>query len=169
MRLRAASMSANVTTSLTLEGCLRRCQSRNGNPEWAAAHVIQTEPVTEFNARGLTPMFAADSKFNLWPSFSAQVPGDFHQSPNAFLVNRRERIRINNIKLRVSRQKNAGIVPAHSQCRLGKIVCAKTEELSVARDLVRDECSARDFDHRSDEIIEFGILFLRYFAGDAAD
>ncbi len=50
-----------------------------------------------------------------------------------------------------------------------EIVRAKTEELGVARDLIRDKCRARDFNHCPDEIIEFCLLFLRHLSGHAAD
>src|SRR5207237_8118439 len=167
MRSRAASISLNVTTSLALEGCLSRCQSRNGNPKWAATHVIQTEPVTEFDAHGFAAVFAANPQLDVRPSLASQVARNFHQAPNAFLIDRRKRIRIQNIKFRVDREKTTRIVPAHSERRLCEIVCAKAEELRVARDQIGDECGARGFNHCPDEINESRFLFLCHFVGNA--
>ena len=125
--------------------------------------------MTELNAGRLAAVFAANPELDVRPSFASQIASDFHQAANALLIDRRERICIHNVELRVGGKKTAGIVPAHSQRRLCEIVCAKTEELGVARDLVRDERCARDFDHCPDEIVEFHLLFLRHFAGDATD
>src|SRR6266700_6679253 len=160
MRSRAAPMSLNVTKSLSLERGLGRCQSCNPNPKWAATHVIQTETVTEFDAHGFAAVFAANSQLDVRPSLASQVARNFHQAPNAFLIDRREWIRIHNIKFSVDREKTARIVPAHSERRLCEIVCAKAEEFSVARNLVGNECGARDFNHCPDEIIELRFLFL---------
>src|SRR5207237_5765439 len=90
MRSRAASISLNVTTSLALEGCLSRCQSRNGNPKWAATHVIQTEPVTKFDAHGFAAVFAANPQLDVRPSVASQVASNFHQASDAFLMARRQ-------------------------------------------------------------------------------
>src|SRR5438552_8959904 len=178
MRLRAASMSLNVITRFNLgarsraclfERCLGRGQSRNRNPKRTATDVIQTEPVTELNAGRLAAVFAANPELDVRPSFASQIASDFHQAANALLIDRRERICIHNVELRVGGKKTAGIVPAHSQRRLCEIVCAKTEELGVARDLVGHERSARDFDHRADQVFEFCSSFFCNFTSDATD
>jgi hypothetical protein len=70
----------------TLERCLRRCQSRDGNPEGTATDVIETEPVTEFDAIWFAPVFAANSQFDVWPRLSAKVASNFHQATNTFLI-----------------------------------------------------------------------------------
>ena len=114
-------------------------------------------------------MFAANTEFNVGSCFASQVARDFHQAADPPLVDRRERIRVNNIELRISRQKTSGIVPAHPERRLRKVVCAETEELGVTRDLVGQECRARDLDHCPNEITKFCFLFLCHFTGDAAD
>ena len=125
--------------------------------------------MAEFDAVRFAAVLAANAQLNLGARLSAEVAGDFHQATNASLIDGCERVRIHNVELGVSRKKTAGIVPAHSQRGLCKIVCAKTEELGIACDLVRDERCARDFDHCPDEIGEFRLLFLRHFAGYATD
>src|SRR4029450_9387023 len=169
MRSRAASMSRKVTTNSALDCCLGCCQSRNRNPERATAYIVQAESVTEFDTRRLAAVFATNSKLYVGPGFASQIAGDLHQASDAFLIDRCERIRIDDVEFGISREETAGVIPAHSESCLGKIVGAETEELGIAGDLVGHERRARDFDHRSDEITEFGLSFLRHFGRDAAD
>src|SRR6516165_7127628 len=153
----------------TLQRRLRCRQPRDWNSERAATDVIQAEAVTEFYAHRFATVLAADSQFDIRPRFAAEVTSDFHQTSDAFLIDRCKRICIDDIELGVSWKKTAGIVPAHSERCLRKIVRAKAEELGVARDLVGQEHGARNFDHRSNKVFEFGSLFVRHFVGDASD
>ena len=114
--------------------------------------------MTEFDARGFAAVFAADPQLDVRPSLASQVARNFHQAPNAFLIDRRERIRIHNIKFSVDREKTARIVPAHSERRLCEIVCAKAEEFSVARNLVGNECGVVFHDR---DVVLGGLPWLR--------
>jgi hypothetical protein len=49
-------------------------------------------------------------------------------------------------------------VAAHAQAGLGKVVGAEAEELGGLRDLVRGQCTARDFDHRADHVAQLDLL-----------
>src|SRR4030095_2862186 len=132
-------------------------------------YVIQTEPVTELDAGRLAAVFAANPQFNVWPGFASQIARDFHQAADAFLIDRRKRIGFDDIELTVSGKKASGIVPAHSQCRLGEIVCAETEKLGITRNLIRNKRGARNFDHCPDKISEFRVRFLCHFTGYTPD
>src|SRR5206468_12511763 len=77
---------------LSLERCLRGCQPGNGNPERAATYVVQTEPVTKFDAGRFAAVFAANSELDVWSRLSSQVAGNFHQAADALLINRGKRI-----------------------------------------------------------------------------
>src|SRR4029450_4326357 len=101
------------------ERCLCRCQTRNRNPEWTATYIIQTETVTKLDARRFAAGFAANSQFGVWPGVAAEIARYFHQAAHAFLVNRRKRICIDDIELGIRRKEATGIVPTHSERRLG--------------------------------------------------
>src|ERR1700736_3317479 len=60
------------------EGRLSRGQARDRNPERTATDVIETEPMTEFYARGFAAVFAANPQLNVGPSLAAEVASDFH-------------------------------------------------------------------------------------------
>src|SRR5207244_11916783 len=93
--------------------------------------------MTEFDAVRFAAMFAANSQFNVGACLAAEVAGDFHQAPHTFLIDRCKRICINDVELGISRKKTAGVVWARSHCGLREIIRSNTEELCVARDLVR--------------------------------
>ena len=57
---------------------LRRGQTRNRDAERTAAHVIQTEPVTEFDASRLATVLAANPQLDVRSCFAPEVAGDFH-------------------------------------------------------------------------------------------
>ena len=139
------------------------------NPEWTATDVIQAEPVAEFHAERFATVFAANAELDVRSRFASQIARHFHQTPDAALVDRGERICIDNVELGVSRQKTPGIVATHPESRLGEIVGAEAEELRVARNFVRQQGRARNLDHGADEIIELRFLFLGHFVGHAPD
>jgi hypothetical protein len=124
--------------------------------------------VTEFDAGWLATMFTADSELDVRARLASEVASNFHQSPDTLLIDRREGICLNDIQFGVRREKTPRIVAAHSQCRLCEIVCAKAEELSMARDLISDERSTWYFDHRPHQILEFCSSFFRNLVSDSA-
>ena len=123
--------------------------------------------MTEFHAGWFAAMFAANSELDVRPRLATEFARDAHQFANAGLVDRGKRILFHDFIFLVSREERAGIIAAHAQRRLRQIIRAETEELSVLGDFIRDECGARNFDHRPNEIIEFRFLFLRDFCRDA--
>src|SRR4030095_1129057 len=126
-------------------------------------------PVTEFDASGFAAVFATNPKLDVRPSLASQVPRNFHQAPNTFLIYRGKGICIDNIAFSVGGEETAGIVPAHSERWLREIVGAEAKELSVARDQIGDKGGARNFNHCPDEIIEFCFFFLCHLFGNAPD
>src|SRR5262249_26818568 len=80
-RLRSARRAS------TLQRCLCCGQSRDGNSKRTATDVLEAEPVTEFYAVWFAAMFAANSQFDVWTGFAAEVASNFHQSSNTLLIN----------------------------------------------------------------------------------
>src|SRR6266436_6467382 len=114
-------------------------------------------------------MLTANSQFDVRPGLASQVARNFHQASDALLIDRCERVCIDNIELGVGRQKTAGIVAAHAKRCLRKIICPEAEKLCLARDLVGDECGTGDFNHCPDQIVEFRPSLLSDCASDTAD
>lgn len=62
------------------------------DPERAATNVGEPDPMAEFHALRVTPMFTAYSKFDIRSSFVGLVASDFHQFPYPRLIDGRERV-----------------------------------------------------------------------------
>ena len=75
MRYLSPHGTAQLTTA---DRSLRRGQARDRNPERAATDVIETEPVTEFYARGFAAVFATNPQLDVGPSLATEVARDFH-------------------------------------------------------------------------------------------
>ena len=123
--------------------------------------------MAKLHAFRFASVFAANSKLDSGPRLAAQIAGDFHQPPNAFLVDRRERIRPDDIKLCVGRQDRSGIIMTYSESCLREIVRPEAEEFRVARNFIGHERGSRDLDHRADEIVKFRFLRFRHLRGDS--
>jgi hypothetical protein len=63
----------------------------------------------------------------------------------------------------------AVVVAAHAERRLRQVVGAEAEELRFFGDLIRHHASARQFDHRADEVFHFDAFFLEDFLGRLVD
>ena len=83
------------------------------------------------------------------------------------MVERRERIFLKDLVLRIWHQEIAHIVATNSKRHLCEVVRTKAEKLRTLRDFIRRQRSARHFNHGADEIIEFYFLLLHHFARDA--
>src|SRR5260370_21938597 len=74
-------------------------QTGDRNSEWTATDVIQAEAVAEFHAVGFAAVLAADSKLDVRSRFPAEISRHFHQTADAALIDRRKRIRIDDVEL----------------------------------------------------------------------
>ena len=70
---------------------------------------------------------------------------------------------------KISRKHLVDVVARETKSGLGQIVGAEGKELGFFRNLVRDQRSPGQFDHRAHEIIDLSFLFLEDFLGDAMD
>ena len=90
--------------------------------------------------------------------------GDLHELADAGLVDRGERVLLQDFVLGVGAEEGARVVAAHAERGLGEVVRAEAEELRGLRDLVGGERAARDFDHRADDVGELDLLLLHALA-----
>src|SRR5258707_15435778 len=125
--------------------------------------------MTVFYTFRVSTMFTANSEFDVRSGFAPVVTGNFHQFSDPGLIDRRERVVSDYIQLFVVRQEAAGIIAAHPQGGLRQIVRPKTKEFSIFRDLVSENCTPGNFDHRADQVIKSNLSFLGDLSGHAAD
>src|SRR5271165_6494540 len=81
-------------------GCSEACHR---HPERTTAHVRKPNAMTELHAFRVSAVFATDTKFDVRPAFLAKFTGHLHQLSNTFLVDRRERIILDDLQLLVVR------------------------------------------------------------------
>jgi hypothetical protein len=125
--------------------------------------------VAELHRIGFAAVFAADADFQVRPGRPALLDRDLHQAAEAFPVNRLERIAGRDVVLLIVADERAVIVAAHAERRLRQVVGAEAEELRFFGDLIRHHASARQFDHRADEVFHFDAFFLEDFLGRLVD
>src|SRR6516164_7085143 len=118
--------------------------------------------MTKFYAFRFTPVFTTDPELDVRSGLAAQIAGQLHQLSNARLINGCERVALYDFQFLVVRQETSGIIPAHSKSRLGQVVCAKAEELSVLRNLVCHQSATRNLYHCSDKVVKADFVFFRY-------
>ena len=75
---RPARQVLTATASTSLEGSLRGGEAGNWNPERTATDIVQSDPVAEFDARGLSAMLSANSEFDVPSRFATEIARDFH-------------------------------------------------------------------------------------------
>src|SRR5580693_1510312 len=117
----------------------------------------------------VSTMFTTDSEFDVRSGFAPVVTGHFHQLSDPGVIDRREGVVPDYIQLFVVRQEAAGIITAHPQGGLRQIVRAETKEFSIFRDLVGDDCTPGNFDHRADQVIKSNLSFLGDLSSHAAN
>src|SRR5438874_2207772 len=144
-------------------------ETRDRDTEGTATDVIQTEPVAELHALGIAAVFAANAELDLGATLSAFVDGNLHELADAGLIERRERVLLEDLVLDVRHEEVAHVVAADSERHLGEIVRAEAEELGALRDFIGSERAARHFDHGADQIIEFHFLLRHHLLRNAMD
>ena len=90
---------------------------------------------------------------------------DLDQLADAGGVDRRERVLLDDLQLRILRQERARVVARHAEAGLRQVVGAEAEELGRLRDLVGGERAARDLDHRADHVVQLDLLLGLDLAG----
>src|SRR5206468_4502342 len=111
-------------------------------------------------------MFSADAQLDVGPRLAPFGNRHLYELAHAGLVDGGEGILPDDLQFLVSGKEGTGIVAAHAESGLGKIVGAEAEELGNLRDFVRRQGAAGNFDHGADEVAEFDLLFGLDAPGD---
>src|SRR5580704_15939489 len=125
--------------------------------------------MTVFYTFRVSTMFTAYSELDVRSGFAPVVTGHFHQLSDPGLIDRRERVVPDVIQFFIVRQEAPGIIAAHPQGGLRQIVRAETKKFSIFGDLVGDDCTPWNFDHRADQVIKSNLSFLGDLSSHAAD
>ena len=111
-------------------------------------------------------MFAANADFQIGLDDATAFRADPHQLADALGIEHLKRIVGKNLAIDIRRQEATRIVATQTERRLRQIVCAEREKLRMRRDLVSSQCSARQFDHRANQVFEFHAVFAHDFTRD---
>ena len=112
--------------------------------------------MAEFDGRGIAALFAADAELDVRAGLTAELRCHLDEAADASLVELGERIGFVDLVVVVGREELARVVTGEAEGHLGQIVCAEREELSLVRDCVSGQRSARNFDHRADLVGHVG-------------
>src|SRR5262249_25688347 len=134
-----------------------------GNTERGATHIRESDPVAEFYGVRIAAVFAADAEFDSGPLLGPLFDGHLHELTHAALVDGAEGIILDDLQLGIRRQERTGIVRANTKRHLPEVVRAEAEQLRGLGDFVGCQRSARDLDHRADEIVQLHFLLSHYF------
>src|SRR5262249_54583484 len=77
---------------LLLQCSLRRSEPGDRNTEWRAAHVVEADLVEEMNRRRIAAVLAAHADLEIGLGRASFFRPDLDQLPDAFGVERRERV-----------------------------------------------------------------------------
>src|SRR5258706_14874217 len=108
---------------------LCRCESRNRNSKWRAAHIIQPDGMAKFHALGIAPMLSADPAFDIRARRSTLLHRHVHQLTHAAGIDRLERIAVEDFFFEVVGQEAVGIIARIPKRHLRQIIRAEGEEL----------------------------------------
>src|SRR5215469_8389970 len=121
--------------------------------------------MAELDRRRLAAMLAADADFQVWPSLAAAFGGDLHQLAHAFLIERVERILLDDPFREIRRQNLVHVVAREAPGGLGQVVGAEGEELRFFGDLVRNQRGPRQLDHGANQVLDLAPLLGENFLG----
>ena len=93
--------------------------------------------MTEFYTLGIAPVLAADTELDVETSALTLFHGDLHELTDTRLIDGRKRILLHNFQFLIWRQERTGVVAAHPERHLGKVIGPKAEELSGLGDFIR--------------------------------
>ena len=99
-------------------------------------------------------MLAADSQLEVGFGAAALLTCGLNELPDAGLVERLERINVEQFTFEIVRQERVDVVTAKAERQLRQIIRSEAEEVSDLGDFVRGERGARNLDHRADWDVE---------------
>ena len=114
-------------------------------------------------------MFAADTELDVGASALAAFDRDFHQAADSRLVKRLERVGRENVLFLVVVDEAAVVVAADAEAGLREVVRSEGEELRALCDFIGGDTGSRNFDHRSNEIIDGDAFLLKDLRGGFAN
>src|SRR6202007_859361 len=97
---------------------------------------IKAQLVTELDAFRVTTMFTANTELDIRTGLTPLIARDLHQLAHTASVNRGTRSVFHDLELLIVRKETTGIIPAHTQRGLGKIVRAKAKEFCILGDFI---------------------------------
>src|SRR5690606_1241280 len=114
------------------------CGSQTGyrHTERRAAHVVEPQRVAELHRVWLSAVLTADAQLDVLARLTALLDRNAHEGTHTALVDRRERVLLDDLFLLVGREERARVVTRHAERRLREVVGAETEELGRLRNLV---------------------------------
>ena len=148
--------------ALLLDGSLRSGKAGNRDAEGAAADVAQSHPVAELHAVRITAVFAANAQLDVWTGRAALGNGGGDELAHTRLVERGERVLLEDLVLRVGHEEVAHVIAADAQRGLRQVIRPEAEELRRLSDLISGEGAPRHFDHRADHVAELHFLLSHH-------
>ena len=83
---------------------LRGCEAGDRHAKRRAAHIVKSDRMAEFDTFWLASMFAAYSQFDVLTGLPGAITSNLHELADTVLVDRRKRIRRDDLVFKVGRQ-----------------------------------------------------------------
>src|SRR2546422_5108235 len=124
------------------------------DPERGARDVVQSDRVTELDARGVASVFAANADLEIPANLATLSDAYPHELTDPVAVDCLERVARENPLLDVIEEELwLRVIAAVSHRSLREVVRPEGEEFGVAGDFVRDESGPRDLNHRAELVV----------------
>src|ERR1051325_8299728 len=113
---------------LELQLRLRRSEARHRHAVRWSGDVVQAAGAEEADGIGGSAVLAADADLEVRVRSAAALRAELHQLPDALLVDRLERVLLQDFLVDVLRQERAGVVARVAERHLCQVVRAEREE-----------------------------------------
>src|SRR5208337_2186589 len=107
--------------------------------ERRARHIVKAELCAELDRRRFAAVLSADPDLDGRTGRAALLHRQLHELPNAFAIQHRKRVLLQDAFRKIRGQNGANVVARETERGLGEIVGAEAEELGLLRDLVSDQ------------------------------
>ena len=129
-------------------------ETGDGNAERGAGDVVDADRVEELDGLRIAAVLAADAAHQARAEGTALVHADLHQLADGLGVDGLERVGVENLVPEVVAHEGTDVITAEAEGHLGKVVRAEAEELGLTGHAVGGEGSTRDFDHRTELVVD---------------